>query len=50
MRAKHYCFDCGFHFRASIEQHSETYHDGGIFRGVKDGNWKDYNKINNIDR
>lgn len=39
---KNYCADCGFHFRDSIESHADTYHNGAIFRGVEDGNYKDY--------
>jgi len=40
--AKHYCATCDTHFRASIEQHAETYHDGEIFRGIENGNKQDY--------
>lgn len=39
--ANHYCDDCETHFRASIEQHAKTYHDGGMFIGVENGNWRD---------
>lgn len=42
MRAKHYCADCDFHFRATPEQHADTYHGGGMFRGITNGNWRDY--------
>lgn len=44
MRAKHYCDDCGFHFNADPEQHAETYHGGGLFRGITNGNWRDWNR------
>lgn len=42
MRAKHYCADCNTHFRATLNQHAETYHDGGVFRGIRYGNFRDY--------
>jgi len=43
-QANHYCRSCDTHFRASPEQHAETYHDGGVFQGVTDGNWKDWER------
>jgi hypothetical protein len=42
--AKHYCADCQTHFRSSIEQHARTYHDGGLFNGVEDGDYKSYKR------
>ena len=42
MKSFHYCADCDTHFRASIEQHAETYHDSGLFRGVQNGDYTDY--------
>lgn len=42
--ADHYCADCDTHFNASPEQHAETYHDGGIFRGVRNGNYRSYER------
>jgi hypothetical protein len=42
MRAKHYCADCNFHFRADPEVHAEVYHDNGLFRGIVDGDYRDY--------
>jgi hypothetical protein len=44
MKAKHYCADCETHFRASMEQHANTYHNGGVFRGVENGDWRDYER------
>jgi hypothetical protein len=40
--ANHYCAECDTHFRASIEQHAETYHNSGLFEGVENGNFRDY--------
>jgi len=42
--ADHYCASCDTHYRADPEQHAETYHDGGIFRGIENGNWRDYER------
>lgn len=42
MRAKHYCADCNTHYRASPRQHADTYHDGLLFRGIRNGNFRDY--------
>lgn len=42
--ANHYCADCEIHFRDTIEGHAETYHGGGLFRGVEDGNWRDWER------
>lgn len=47
--AKHYCADCDTHFRADIEQHAETYHNGEMFRGIEDGNKNDYLKVRSFD-
>lgn len=44
MRAKHYCADCDTHYRATPRQHADTYHNGGFFSGVTDGNYKDYRR------
>jgi hypothetical protein len=44
MRSKHYCADCDTHFRASIEQHAETYHNGGVFSGIEGGDFRDYER------
>jgi hypothetical protein len=41
-KANHYCFSCGFHFRATIEQHAETYHESGVFQGVENGTFRDF--------
>jgi hypothetical protein len=43
-KSKHYCADCGFHFRSSVEQHAESYHNGGVFRGIEGGDWKDWKR------
>lgn len=42
--ARHYCADCETHFRGSVEDHAEAYHDGGIFRGLRDGDWRDWQR------
>jgi len=42
--ANHYCADCGTHFRADPETHARVEHDGGFFRGVIDGNYKDWQR------
>jgi len=47
--ANHYCATCDTHFRASIEQHAETYHDDGIFRGIEDGTFQDYLRVRSYD-
>jgi len=44
MKSFHYCADCDTHFRASIDQHAETYHDDGLFRGVQNGDYEDYER------
>lgn len=44
MKSDHYCADCKTHFTASLEQHAKTYHDGGIFRGIENGDYKDYQR------
>jgi hypothetical protein len=44
MESKHYCASCETHFRASIEQHAETYHEGGLFEGIENGDFRDYER------
>ncbi|WP_200531577.1 MULTISPECIES: hypothetical protein [unclassified Halorubrum] len=44
MRAKHYCADCGWHFRVDPAVHADLEHDGGLFRGVVNGNFRDYER------
>jgi hypothetical protein len=43
--ANHYCASCDTHFRADLEQHAEIYHDGGVFRGIEQGNYQDYKRL-----
>jgi len=43
-KANHYCAECDTHFRATVEQHANTYHNGGVFRGITDGNWRDWER------
>jgi len=42
--ANHYCADCDTHYRADPEQHAKTYHNGGVFRGIESGNYRDYER------
>lgn len=48
-KSKHYCADCDTHFGGSPnhitpEEHANIEHEGGFFRGIKDGNWEDWEK------
>ena len=48
-QASHYCRDCDTHFggppnNITPEEHAEIAHDGGIFRGIRNGNYKDWNR------
>ena len=43
--SNHYCSDCETHFRCSIERHAEVAHDGFMFRGVENGDWRDWQDI-----
>ena len=43
-RARHYCRDCQTHFRVSPRQHADTAHQGGLFRGIVDGTWRDWRR------
>lgn len=50
-KAKHYCAECQTHFGGppnyiSPEEHANIEHDGGIFRGIKDGNFRDWKRRN----
>lgn len=47
--ANHYCANCDTHFRVDIEQHAETYHDGGVFLGVEDGDFRDFEEAYDFD-
>lgn len=51
-RAKHYCATCDTHFgsdpnNVTPEEHANIEHDGGMFRGVKNGNYKDWKRKQN---
>ena len=46
--SKHCCAECDTHFGGppndvTPEEHAEIAHEGGLFLGVKNGNWKDWN-------
>lgn len=48
-RAKHYCADCETHFggppnNITPEEHANTAHNGGMFRGVRNGNYEDWKR------
>jgi hypothetical protein len=48
-RAKHYCADCDSHFGGSPnnitpEEHANIAHNSGMFRGVQNGNYKDWKR------
>lgn len=48
-RAKHYCADCDTHFggdpnNITPEEHANIEHNGGMFRGIKDGNYRDWKR------
>lgn len=42
MESNHYCADCDTHFRLPPEEHARIEHDDGLFRGVVDGDYRDY--------
>lgn len=42
--SKHYCKSCDTHLLCDMETHSEVAHDGGMFRGIEDGDYKDYER------
>lgn len=51
-KSRHYCADCDTHFggppdNITPEEHAEIEHNGGIFRGVEDGNYKDWKRKEN---
>lgn len=47
--ANHYCADCDTHFggppnHMTPEEHADFTHGGGMFRGVRNGNYRDYER------
>lgn len=47
--AEHYCATCDTHFGGAPnyvtpEEHADIAHDGGIFRGVVGGDWRDWER------
>jgi hypothetical protein len=49
-QSKHYCADCETHFGGppnyvTPEEHADHRHNGGLFRGVKNGNFRDWNRM-----
>lgn len=49
-QSKHYCADCETHFGGppnyvTPEEHADHRHNGGLFRGVKNGNFRDWNRV-----
>lgn len=50
VESKHYCADCDTHYGGSPnyispEEHADIAHEGKFFRGVENGNWKDWKEI-----
>lgn len=48
-QSKHYCAICDTHFggppnNITPEQHADTAHDGGLFKGIRNGNYKDWQR------
>lgn len=48
-RAKHYCADCDTHFGGppnyvTPQEHADIAHDGGVFRGIENGNYEDWQR------
>jgi hypothetical protein len=48
-RAQHYCADCDTHFGGepncvTPEKHADIAHGGGMFKGVVDGDWRDWER------
>lgn len=41
----HYCADCDTHFKADPKVHADAEHDGGFFRGVENGDWRDWDRM-----
>lgn len=51
-RAKHYCATCDTHFggepnNVTPQEHADIEHNGGMFQGVKNGNYKDWERKKN---
>lgn len=47
--AKHYCADCDTHYGGppnyiNPEEHGDIAHGGGVFRGVSNGDYRDYER------
>jgi len=42
--SNHYCSDCDTHLRCDMETHADVAHDGGLFRGIENGDYKDYQR------
>jgi len=47
--ADHYCADCDTHFggppnNMTPEEHADVAHDGGLFRGIEDGDYEDWER------
>lgn len=40
--SNHYCAECDTHLRCDPETHADFAHDGYMFQGVTDGDWRDY--------
>lgn len=50
-KSKHYCATCDTHFGGSPnyitpKEHADIAHDGGLCRGIKNGDWRDWKRKN----
>jgi len=51
-KAKHYCASCDTHFggppnNITPQEHADIAHDSGIFKGIKNGTKKDWDRRQN---
>lgn len=49
-KAQHYCQDCDTHFGGppnfiTPKQHADIAHNGGVFRGIKNGDFEKWNRL-----
>jgi hypothetical protein len=42
--AKHYCAECDTHFRVDPQEHADLEHDGYLFHGIENGDFRDYKR------
>lgn len=42
--SKHYCAECDTHLRCDPKEHADFAHEGYLFHGIENGDWRDYRR------